>query len=107
MDYLHHCVFCGWSRVARSEVVLDPRCDDCGCGLSAASRAELEARAGAPIADQPPALLVRALRAVALVTLLFVLYLAARTGYGAGGGWLAIAGFAVAALAFTPLIKQP
>src|SRR4249919_210819 len=37
--FVHHCVFCGWSRPAASATLLAPECEGCGCTLRA-SRAE-------------------------------------------------------------------
>ena len=31
--YVHHCVFCGWSRPAESATILEPACERCGCVL--------------------------------------------------------------------------
>jgi diguanylate cyclase (GGDEF)-like protein/putative nucleotidyltransferase with HDIG domain len=33
--YVHHCVFCGWSRPADGATILDPACAHCGCTLGA------------------------------------------------------------------------
>jgi diguanylate cyclase (GGDEF)-like protein/putative nucleotidyltransferase with HDIG domain len=45
MPYVHHCVFCGWSRPAESATLLAPACEACGCTLRATTPEELR-RAG-------------------------------------------------------------
>ncbi len=35
MEFVHHCVFCGWSRPAASATLLSPACEACGCTLRA------------------------------------------------------------------------
>jgi diguanylate cyclase (GGDEF)-like protein/putative nucleotidyltransferase with HDIG domain len=42
VEYVHYCVYCGWSREASSLTMLSPRCADCGCALRAADRADFE-----------------------------------------------------------------
>jgi hypothetical protein len=40
MEYVHHCVFCGWSRSAKSATLLAPACEACGCTLRADSASD-------------------------------------------------------------------
>jgi diguanylate cyclase (GGDEF)-like protein len=44
-SYVHHCVFCGWYRLASSTTLLAPACEACGCTLRASTPDEF-ARAG-------------------------------------------------------------
>lgn len=37
-DFVHYCVFCGWSREAQSLTMLEPACERCGCTLRAETR---------------------------------------------------------------------
>jgi diguanylate cyclase (GGDEF)-like protein len=56
MPYVHHCVFCGWSRAASSPTLLAPRCDRCGCTLRAVTADEWARTAGTPPEEwHPPA----------------------------------------------------
>ena len=48
MPYVHHCVFCGWSRPATSTTLLSPACEACGCTLRATT-AERFARGSAEV----------------------------------------------------------
>ena len=55
MEYVHHCVFCGWSRPATSATLLEPACQACGCTLRASTPAELRRAGGAtPEAELVP-----------------------------------------------------
>jgi hypothetical protein len=47
MEYVHHCVFCGWSRAASSPTLLAPSCARCGCTLRAATAQEWSRTGGA------------------------------------------------------------
>jgi diguanylate cyclase (GGDEF)-like protein len=49
MEFVHHCVFCGWSRPAASATLLSPACEACGCTLRA-TPAEGFAREAAEVA---------------------------------------------------------
>jgi diguanylate cyclase (GGDEF)-like protein len=56
MEYVHHCVFCGWSRAAASQTLLSPRCGRCGCTLRAATADEWSRTGGTPPEEwHPPA----------------------------------------------------
>ena len=56
MEYVHHCVFCGWSRAASSPTLLAPRCESCGCTLRAATAEEWSRTGGTPPEEwHPPA----------------------------------------------------
>src|SRR5437763_1458513 len=48
MEYVHHCVFCGWSRAASSPTLLAPRCESCGCTLRATTAEEWSRTGGTP-----------------------------------------------------------
>ncbi|MDX6649965.1 MAG: hypothetical protein QOJ97_1916 [Solirubrobacteraceae bacterium] len=47
MEYVHHCVFCGWSRPGASATLLEPACESCGCTLRASTPDELRRSGGA------------------------------------------------------------
>jgi diguanylate cyclase (GGDEF)-like protein len=51
MEYVHHCVFCGWSRAASSPTLLAPSCARCGCTLRAAT-AEEWSRTGGTLPEE-------------------------------------------------------
>jgi diguanylate cyclase (GGDEF)-like protein/putative nucleotidyltransferase with HDIG domain len=53
MDYVHHCVFCGWSRLAGSATLLSPNCGRCGCTLRATTRDDWARTGGAPADEHP------------------------------------------------------
>jgi diguanylate cyclase (GGDEF)-like protein/putative nucleotidyltransferase with HDIG domain len=53
MEHVHHCVFCGWSRLAGSATLLSPNCGRCGCTLRATTRDDWARTGGAPAEDQP------------------------------------------------------
>jgi hypothetical protein len=55
MEYVHHCVFCGWSRAASSPTMLAPRCKRCGCTLRAVTAEEWSRTGGTPPEDAAPA----------------------------------------------------
>jgi diguanylate cyclase (GGDEF)-like protein len=46
MEFVHHCVFCGWNRPAASGTLLSPACEACGCTLRAASADDFARQAG-------------------------------------------------------------
>ena len=48
MEYVHHCVFCGWSRPAASSTLLAPACEACGCTLRSTPAEEYDLVAAAP-----------------------------------------------------------
>src|SRR5438132_1595644 len=54
MEYVHHCVFCGWSRAATSATLLAPCCGSCGCTLRAATVDEWTRTGGTPEASSVP-----------------------------------------------------
>ena len=46
MEFVHHCVFCGWSRPAASATLLSPACEACGCTLRATTAERFARDAG-------------------------------------------------------------
>jgi hypothetical protein len=99
MDYVHHCVFCGWSRPGASPTILSPGCLRCGCPLRSSSLDDLEASdhdAEAPAAPRVSAGLVR----LAALTVAFLMVVAAiSAGWREGGVWIAVVGLGLAGLA--------
>ena len=91
MEYVHHCIVCGWDRYAASPTVTSPRCENCGCALASMHASHVPVPAGPVKAIALPEPVNRALVKSAAVAGMAVLMLAAvRTGYHAGGLFMAM-----------------
>jgi hypothetical protein len=98
MDYVHHCVFCGWSRPGASPTILSPGCERCGCALRSSPASEFSAQQeqAAPAAPPVSPGLIR-LAAVTIGALVIVAAIAA--GWREGGIWIAVVGLGLGGLA--------
>jgi hypothetical protein len=99
MEYVHHCVFCGWSRPGASPTILSPGCLRCGCPLRSSSLEDYEARdqdAEVPLAPRVP---TRLLRVGALTVALLLVVVAVSAGWREGGFWIAVVGLGLGGLA--------
>ncbi len=91
MEYVHYCVVCDWERHAAAPTVTSPRCENCGCALASMHVSDAPVPAGPVKAIALPEPVSRALVKSAAVTGMAVLMLAAvRTGYDAGGPFMAM-----------------
>jgi hypothetical protein len=98
MEYVHHCVFCGWSRPGASPTILSPVCESCGCALRSSSASELRAELE-HAAPPAPRISLDALRIAALTVGALVMFAAVATGWRAGGIWIAVVGLGLGGLA--------
>lgn len=99
MDYVHHCVFCGWSRPGATPTILSPGCERCGCPLRSSSVEDYEARDQDPEAPVAPGVSARLLR-IGVLTFGCLLILAAMSaGLREGGMWIGVVGFGLGGLA--------
>jgi hypothetical protein len=98
MGYVHHCVFCGWSRPGASPTILAPGCEKCGCPLRSTPVTEYESpEAGAT--DAAPLVGFGVVRAATIAVAAMLIAAAAVAGWRAGGVWIAIVGLALGGLA--------
>ena len=103
-SWVHRCPWCEWSRPGSSPTMIEPRCTGCGGLLEA-----LPAGPGGLNDDDAfgvhlPALSPAFGRLLRLVLFTLLLFSAARFGWGAGGGSLAVAATGVVGLFTVPLI---
>jgi hypothetical protein len=98
MDYVHHCVFCGWLRPGASPTILSPGCERCGCALRSSLASDFEAQLdeATPVEPRISAGLIR-LSAVTIGALLIVAAITA--GWREGGIWIAVVGLGLGGLA--------
>ena len=98
MDYVHHCVFCGWARPGASPTILAPGCERCGCALRSTPASDFEP-AEAEEADEAPAIGAGLVRATALTVGLMLIAAAVAAGWREGGLWIAVVGLGLGGLA--------
>ena len=98
MDYVHHCVFCGWSRPGASPTILSPRCEECGCALrsSLASEVREQEELDRPV---PPRVSADVIRLAAISAGALVIVGAIMAGWREGGFWIAVVGLGLGGLA--------
>jgi hypothetical protein len=86
MDFVHSCGFCEWERPARSLTLVEPRCPNCGCLLSAHRPSDEEPAGALPQATvQWTSDLVRLLLVFARIAAVVAVVAATRAGYVLGG----------------------
>jgi hypothetical protein len=99
MDYVHHCVFCGWSRPGATPTILAPGCERCGCALRSIPAADFTAAADGPEDDVPTSVSPGLIRLAALAIGLLLIVALVVAGWREGGVWIAVAGLGIGGLA--------
>jgi hypothetical protein len=99
MEYIHHCVFCGWSRPGASPTILSPGCLRCGCPLRSSTRGEFETRDEQADAPAAPRVSARLLRLSALTVGVLLVIAAVSAGWREGGVWIGVVGLGLGGLA--------
>jgi hypothetical protein len=105
-SWVHRCPWCDWSRNASSPTMIEPHCVDCGGLLEALPTAVRDAAEESAFGQHVPELSPAFGRVLRLALFSLLLFAAARFGWGAGGGALALAAIGVVGLFTVPLIVE-
>lgn len=94
--FIHRCEFCGFERPSPSEVLMPPRCGDCGCLLTAQ-------RPLPALPAEPAAPTLGATGAITALVVLGLLVAAVRAGYELAGWSTALVSIGLCGLLLAPL----
>ena len=98
MDYVHHCVFCGWLRPGASPTILSPGCERCGCALRSSPASDFETQLDEATPAAPP-ISPSLIRLATLAIGALVIVAAITAGWREGGFWIAVVGLGLGGLA--------